>query len=67
MCSYFCDNKRQEDAARARQIRYYRECVNQLPVDPTTHHPENSVLLSNSLGSQSRWVVILYFNVGTSQ
>jgi hypothetical protein len=29
--------------------------------------PENSVLLSNSLGSQSRWVVILYFNVGTSQ
>jgi alkanesulfonate monooxygenase SsuD/methylene tetrahydromethanopterin reductase-like flavin-dependent oxidoreductase (luciferase family) len=30
MCSYFIhfyDNKDQEDAARARQIRYYKECV----------------------------------------
>jgi alkanesulfonate monooxygenase SsuD/methylene tetrahydromethanopterin reductase-like flavin-dependent oxidoreductase (luciferase family) len=30
MCSYFlhfADNKREEDAARARQIRYYKECV----------------------------------------
>jgi len=30
MCSYFIhfsDDKAQEDAARARQIRYYRECV----------------------------------------
>ena len=38
MCSYFthfADNKAQEDAARARQIRYYRECViPALPGDP---------------------------------
>ena len=30
MCSYFthfADNKAQEDAQRARQIRYYKECV----------------------------------------
>jgi alkanesulfonate monooxygenase SsuD/methylene tetrahydromethanopterin reductase-like flavin-dependent oxidoreductase (luciferase family) len=38
MCSYFIhfyDNKGQEDAARARQIRYYKECViPALPGDP---------------------------------
>ena len=31
MCSYFihfADTKREEEAARARQIRYYKECVN---------------------------------------
>jgi alkanesulfonate monooxygenase SsuD/methylene tetrahydromethanopterin reductase-like flavin-dependent oxidoreductase (luciferase family) len=40
MCSYFAhfaDNKAQEDAQRARQIRYYRECViPALPGDPKT-------------------------------
>jgi alkanesulfonate monooxygenase SsuD/methylene tetrahydromethanopterin reductase-like flavin-dependent oxidoreductase (luciferase family) len=43
MCSYFmhfADNKVQEDAARARQIRYYRECViAALPGDPATAPP----------------------------
>ena len=34
MCSYFthfADNKQQEDAQRARQIRYYKECVIRRP------------------------------------
>jgi alkanesulfonate monooxygenase SsuD/methylene tetrahydromethanopterin reductase-like flavin-dependent oxidoreductase (luciferase family) len=43
MCSYFihfADNKAQEDAARSRQIRYYKECVIQaLPGDPKTAPP----------------------------
>jgi alkanesulfonate monooxygenase SsuD/methylene tetrahydromethanopterin reductase-like flavin-dependent oxidoreductase (luciferase family) len=43
MCSYFthfADNKAQEDAARARQIRYYKECVvPALPGDPKTAPP----------------------------
>jgi len=43
MCSYFihfADNKAEEDAARARQIRYYRECViPALPGDPKTAPP----------------------------
>ena len=43
MCSYFihfADTKAQEDAARARQIRYYRECViPALPGDPKTAPP----------------------------
>jgi alkanesulfonate monooxygenase SsuD/methylene tetrahydromethanopterin reductase-like flavin-dependent oxidoreductase (luciferase family) len=43
MCSYFVhfyDNKTQEDAARARQIRYYKECViPALPGDPKTAPP----------------------------
>ncbi len=43
MCSYFMhffDNKAQEDAARARQIRYYKECViPALPGDPKTAPP----------------------------
>jgi len=43
MCSYFihfADDKAQEDAARARQIRYYKECVIQaLPGDPKTAPP----------------------------
>jgi alkanesulfonate monooxygenase SsuD/methylene tetrahydromethanopterin reductase-like flavin-dependent oxidoreductase (luciferase family) len=43
MCSYFThfyDNKAQEDAARARQIRYYKECViPALPGDPKTAPP----------------------------
>src|SRR5262249_54151182 len=43
MCSYFIhfyDNKGQEDAARARQIRYYRECViPALPGDPKNAPP----------------------------
>jgi alkanesulfonate monooxygenase SsuD/methylene tetrahydromethanopterin reductase-like flavin-dependent oxidoreductase (luciferase family) len=43
MCSYFThfyDNKAQEDAARARQIRYYKECViPALPGDPKTTPP----------------------------
>jgi hypothetical protein len=43
MCSYFthfADNKAQEDAQRARQIRYYRECViPALPGDPKTAPP----------------------------
>ena len=43
MCSYFihfADNKAHEDAARARQIRYYKECViPALPGDPKTAPP----------------------------
>jgi hypothetical protein len=43
MCSYFthfADNKSQQDAARARQIRYYKECViPALPGDPKTTPP----------------------------
>src|SRR3974390_2990281 len=43
MCSYFthfADNAAQEDAARARQIRYYKECViPALPGDPKTAPP----------------------------
>jgi alkanesulfonate monooxygenase SsuD/methylene tetrahydromethanopterin reductase-like flavin-dependent oxidoreductase (luciferase family) len=43
MCSYFThfyDNKTQENAARARQIRYYKECViPALPGDPNTAPP----------------------------
>src|SRR5262252_1673799 len=43
MCSYFthfADNKVEEDAQRARQIRYYRECViPAFPGDPKTAPP----------------------------
>jgi hypothetical protein len=43
MCSYFthfADNKAQEDAQRARQIRYYKECViPAFPGDPETAPP----------------------------
>jgi alkanesulfonate monooxygenase SsuD/methylene tetrahydromethanopterin reductase-like flavin-dependent oxidoreductase (luciferase family) len=43
MCSYFthfANNKEQEAAARARQIRYYKECViAAFPGDPTTAPP----------------------------
>jgi len=43
MCSYFThfyDNPQQEAAQRARQIRYYRECViPALPGDPKTAPP----------------------------
>src|SRR6202158_846921 len=43
MCSYFChfyDNPQQEAAQRARQIRYYKECViPALPGDPKTAPP----------------------------
>jgi alkanesulfonate monooxygenase SsuD/methylene tetrahydromethanopterin reductase-like flavin-dependent oxidoreductase (luciferase family) len=43
MCSYFthfADDKAQEDAQRARQIRYYKECViGALPGDPATAPP----------------------------
>ncbi len=43
MCSYFthfADNKQQEDAARERQIRYYKECViAAFPGDPKTAPP----------------------------
>jgi alkanesulfonate monooxygenase SsuD/methylene tetrahydromethanopterin reductase-like flavin-dependent oxidoreductase (luciferase family) len=43
MCSYFmhfADNKQQDDAQRARQIRYYQECViGALPGDPKTAPP----------------------------
>jgi alkanesulfonate monooxygenase SsuD/methylene tetrahydromethanopterin reductase-like flavin-dependent oxidoreductase (luciferase family) len=43
MCSYFthfADNKAQEDAQRARQIRYYKECViPAFPSDPKTAPP----------------------------
>ncbi len=43
MCSYFihfADDKAEEDAARARQIRYYKECViPALPGDPKTAPP----------------------------
>ena len=43
MCSYFthfADTKSQEDAQRARQVRYYKECViPALPGDPKTAPP----------------------------
>jgi alkanesulfonate monooxygenase SsuD/methylene tetrahydromethanopterin reductase-like flavin-dependent oxidoreductase (luciferase family) len=43
MCSYFihfADNKAQEDVQRARQIRYYKECViPAFPSDPKTAPP----------------------------
>jgi alkanesulfonate monooxygenase SsuD/methylene tetrahydromethanopterin reductase-like flavin-dependent oxidoreductase (luciferase family) len=43
MCSYFihfADTKQQEEAARARQIRYYKECViAAFPGDPKTAPP----------------------------
>src|SRR6202453_690559 len=43
MCSYFthfADNKAEEDAQRARQIRYYKECViPAFPGDPKTAPP----------------------------
>src|SRR6185437_10189791 len=43
MCSYFIhfyDDKAQEEAARARQIRYYKECViPSVPGDPKTAPP----------------------------
>ncbi|MGB6537071.1 MAG: LLM class flavin-dependent oxidoreductase [Xanthobacteraceae bacterium] len=43
MCSYFChfaDGKVQEDTARARQIRYYKECViPAFPGDPKSAPP----------------------------
>jgi hypothetical protein len=43
MCSYFthfADNQQQEDAQRARQIRYYKECViPAFPGDPKTAPP----------------------------
>jgi alkanesulfonate monooxygenase SsuD/methylene tetrahydromethanopterin reductase-like flavin-dependent oxidoreductase (luciferase family) len=43
MCSYFihfADDKAQEDAARARQIRYYKECViPAFPGNPKTAPP----------------------------
>ena len=43
MCSYFthfADNAEQETAARARQIRYYKECViPAFPGDPKTAPP----------------------------
>ena len=43
MCSYFihlADTKQKEDAARARQIRYYKECViGAFPGDPKTAPP----------------------------
>jgi alkanesulfonate monooxygenase SsuD/methylene tetrahydromethanopterin reductase-like flavin-dependent oxidoreductase (luciferase family) len=43
MCSYFthfADNAEQEAAARARQIRYYKECViDSFPGDPATAPP----------------------------
>ncbi len=43
MCSYFAhfaDTKSQEDSARARQIRYYKECViGALPGDPRKAPP----------------------------
>ena len=43
MCSYFthfADDKQQEDVQRARQIRYYRECViPAFPGDPRTAPP----------------------------
>jgi alkanesulfonate monooxygenase SsuD/methylene tetrahydromethanopterin reductase-like flavin-dependent oxidoreductase (luciferase family) len=43
MCSYFihfADNAAEEEAARARQIRYYRECViPAFPGDPATAPP----------------------------
>jgi len=49
MCSYFthfADNKAQEDAQRARQIRYYKECViPAFPGDPRTAPPSYRYLI----------------------
>ena len=43
MCSYFthfADNAEQEASARARQVRYYKECViDSFPGDPKTAPP----------------------------
>jgi len=43
MCTcfiHFADNQEQENAARERQIRYYRECaIPALPGDPATAPP----------------------------
>ena len=50
ICSYFAhfaDNKFQEDAQRARQIRYYRECViPAFPGDPKTAPPSYHYFIS---------------------
>jgi alkanesulfonate monooxygenase SsuD/methylene tetrahydromethanopterin reductase-like flavin-dependent oxidoreductase (luciferase family) len=50
MCSYFthfADNKEQEDAQRARQIRYYKECViPAFPGDPKTAPPSYHYFIS---------------------
>jgi alkanesulfonate monooxygenase SsuD/methylene tetrahydromethanopterin reductase-like flavin-dependent oxidoreductase (luciferase family) len=50
MCSYFihfADNAAQEAAARARQIRYYRECViPALPGDPKNAPPSYTYFVS---------------------
>jgi alkanesulfonate monooxygenase SsuD/methylene tetrahydromethanopterin reductase-like flavin-dependent oxidoreductase (luciferase family) len=50
MCSYFThfsDNKAQEDAARARQIRYYKECViSAFPGDPQKAPPSYRYFVS---------------------
>jgi alkanesulfonate monooxygenase SsuD/methylene tetrahydromethanopterin reductase-like flavin-dependent oxidoreductase (luciferase family) len=50
MCSYFihfADDKAQEDAARARQIRYYKECViPAVPGDPKTAPPSYRYFVS---------------------
>ena len=50
MCSYFThfyDNKQEENAARARQIRYYRECViPAVPGDPKTAPPSYKYFVS---------------------
>jgi len=50
MCSYFlhfADTKAQEHDARARQIRYYRECaIPALPSDPATVPPSYRYFIS---------------------
>jgi alkanesulfonate monooxygenase SsuD/methylene tetrahydromethanopterin reductase-like flavin-dependent oxidoreductase (luciferase family) len=50
MCSYFIhftDTEREEEAARARQIRYYRECViAAFPGDPKTAPPSYRYFVS---------------------
>jgi hypothetical protein len=50
MCSYFthfADNKEQEAAQRARQIRYYKECViPAFPGDPKTAPPSYRYFIS---------------------
>ncbi len=50
MCSYFihfADNAEEEQAARARQIRYYRECViPAFPGDPETAPPSYRYFIS---------------------
>jgi len=50
MCSYFthfADNKAEEDAARARQIRYYKECViAAFPGDPAKAPPSYRYFIS---------------------